>query len=248
MTYLDCWLSTASTLLTQMLAGEPKLRECAPGADVATGPSFAAVLSGAAKGQFTVTVEGEMLAAPLFGEGIDQASAWAELLRELAEAAADAFSKSCGQNCRVQAFRVTEPDRVTTRAFELGTPLGSWTVLVHDESESALEDSCHDEPLSEEKDAVQGMQSNSGADLLLDVELDATLRFGCREMPLGEVLELGPGDVIELDRHTADPADLVVGDKIVARGEVVLIHGNFGLRVTEVAAPQKRLESIRCLF
>ena len=88
----------------------------------------------------------------------------------------------------------------------------------------------------------------AGFELLLDVELEASLRFGCREMPLGEILELGPGDVVELDRHVADPVDLIVGDKIVARGEVVLVNGNFGLRVTEVAAPTKRLESIRCLF
>ena len=87
-----------------------------------------------------------------------------------------------------------------------------------------------------------------GLELLLDVELEATLRFGCREMPLGEILELGPGDVVQLDRHVSDPVDLIVGDKIVARGEVVLVNGNFGLRVTEVAAPRKRLESIRCLF
>ena len=87
-----------------------------------------------------------------------------------------------------------------------------------------------------------------GLELLLDVELEASLRFGSREMPLGEILDLGPGDVVELDRHVADPVDLIVGDKIVARGEVVLVNGNFGLRVTEVAAPRKRLESIRCLF
>ena len=87
-----------------------------------------------------------------------------------------------------------------------------------------------------------------GFDLLLDVELEATLRFGCRELPLSEILELGPGDVVELDRHVTDPVDLIVADKIVAKGEVVLINGNFGLRVTEVAAPRKRLESIRCLF
>jgi flagellar motor switch protein FliN len=80
------------------------------------------------------------------------------------------------------------------------------------------------------------------------VELDVALRFGCREMPLGEILDLGPGDVVQLDRHIADPVDLIVGDKIVARGEVVLINGNFGLRVIEVAAPKRRLESIRCLF
>lgn len=85
-------------------------------------------------------------------------------------------------------------------------------------------------------------------DLLMEVELDAMVRFGSREMELGEVLELGPGDVVELDRHVTDPVDLIVGDKIVARGEVVLMNGNFGLRVTEVAEPMRRLESIRCLW
>jgi len=99
-------------------------------------------------------------------------------------------------------------------------------------------------------DSVQNSPTgiSPGVELLLDVELEATLRFGCREMSLGEVLDLGPGDVVQLDRHVADPVDLIVGDKIVARGEVVLVNGNFGLRVTEVAAPRKRLESIRCLF
>lgn len=90
--------------------------------------------------------------------------------------------------------------------------------------------------------------TNRGMELLLDVELEASLRFGSRELPLSEILELGPGDVVHLDRHIADPVDLLIGDKIVARGEVVLVNGNFGLRVTEVAEPQKRLESIRCLF
>jgi flagellar motor switch protein FliN len=82
-------------------------------------------------------------------------------------------------------------------------------------------------------------------DLLLEVALDATLRFGSRALELRELLELGPGDVVELDRHLTDPVDLIVGDKIVARGEVVLVNGNFGLRVMEVAEPMRRLESIR---
>jgi flagellar motor switch protein FliN len=87
-----------------------------------------------------------------------------------------------------------------------------------------------------------------GIDLLLGVELEASLRFGSREMSLNEVLNLGAGDVVELDRHVSDPVDLLVGDKIVARGEVVLMNGSFGLRVLEVAEPRKCLESIRCLF
>jgi flagellar motor switch protein FliN len=93
-----------------------------------------------------------------------------------------------------------------------------------------------------------GAMTAAGRDLLLDIELDATLQFGSREMPLKEVLALGPGDVVELDRHVSEPVDLVVGDRIVARGEVVVVSGNFALLITEVAEPQMRLESIRCLF
>ncbi len=85
-------------------------------------------------------------------------------------------------------------------------------------------------------------------DRLREVELEATLRFGSREMTLGEVLDLGPGDVIELDRQIHDAVDLLVGDKIVARGIAVLTEGRYGLRITEVAEAKKALESIRCLF
>jgi flagellar motor switch protein FliN/FliY len=87
----------------------------------------------------------------------------------------------------------------------------------------------------------------SARDLLLEIELDATLQFGSRELALKDVLVLGPGDVLELNRNVSEPVDLVVGDRIVARGEVVIVEGNFALMVTAVAEPQLRLESIRCL-
>jgi len=70
-----------------------------------------------------------------------------------------------------------------------------------------------------------------GNDALLDIELEARIHFGSREMPLSELLELSSGDVLELDRLVSDPVDLLVGDRIVARGEVVVIGGNFGLQV-----------------
>ncbi len=88
----------------------------------------------------------------------------------------------------------------------------------------------------------------SARDLLLEIELDATLQFGTRELPLKDVLALSLGDVLELNRNVNDPVDLVVGDRIVARGEVVIVDGNFALLVTQVAEPQLRLESIRSLF
>ena len=98
------------------------------------------------------------------------------------------------------------------------------------------------------QDRPNGREPRQRLDLLLDIELEATLRFGALELPLREVLELGPGDVLPLDRHVREPVDLVVGDRIVARGEVVLVGGNFALHVTEVAEPRSRLETIRCLF
>ncbi len=79
----------------------------------------------------------------------------------------------------------------------------------------------------------------SNFDLLMDVELDVTLRFGGRDILLKDILELGAGSVLELDREIQDPADLLLDGKLIARGEVVVVDGNFGLRVTEVlAAPQ----------
>jgi flagellar motor switch protein FliN len=93
-----------------------------------------------------------------------------------------------------------------------------------------------------------GDTSSANLDLLLDIELQASLRFGGREMLLSEILDMAPGDVVPLDRSVHAPVDLVIGDRIVARGEVVLVDGNYGLRVTEVAEPRKRLETVRCLF
>jgi flagellar motor switch protein FliN len=104
-----------------------------------------------------------------------------------------------------------------------------------------------DDPTMSQSESFAHTQG-SPLDLLMDIELEASLRFGTREMSLSELIELGPGDVIQLDRHIADPVDLIVGDKIVARGEVVLMHGKFGLRVTEIAEPKRSLETIRCLF
>jgi len=73
-------------------------------------------------------------------------------------------------------------------------------------------------------------------DFLKNVPLNLTLRFGQRRMALREILELGPGSVIELDRRLKEPVDLLLDGKVLARGEVVVVHGCYGLRVTQIAA------------
>lgn len=70
--------------------------------------------------------------------------------------------------------------------------------------------------------------------LVMDVELNVSLRFGQRQLPLREVLELTSGSVIELDRMVDEPVELLLDGKVVARGEAVIVDGNYGLRVTEI--------------
>jgi flagellar motor switch protein FliN len=82
-------------------------------------------------------------------------------------------------------------------------------------------------------------------DLLLDVELQVSLRFGKREMLLGDILELSAGAVVELDQKILDPVELLVGNKVVAHGEVVVMDGHYALRVTGVLNPMERIESLR---
>lgn len=74
-------------------------------------------------------------------------------------------------------------------------------------------------------------------DLVLDVALNVTLRFGQRQLALREILELGSGSVVELDRQVDEPVELVLDGRVVARGEAVIIDGNYGMRITQVVQP-----------
>lgn len=240
--FLECWVEAASALLPQALAGAPELVECAarPLADGAFG--LAAAMGGA--GRFSILLESSVLETSLLGGGVEQRTAWMDLLRETLEAAACEFGAETERRFAVGGLEEISGDAPPTRAFQIRSGERNWMLLVRDEVAGPI---AGDEPEAI-AEAGGGTPAQPGLELLLDVELEASLRFGSREMLLGEILDLGPGDVVQLDRQVADPVDLIVADKIVARGDVVLVNGNFGLKVTEVASPRKRLESIRCLF
>ena len=257
-TYFDCWAEVATALFSQALAGEPELAESLPKPLSAGSFGWAATLSGDVEGKFAVLFDGSVLETPLVGEGMDQKAGWTELVRETFDAACGELLARTGKKCQVSACEEIAAQSQVSHAFQLRSNGRAWTILVRDEVQAQKVGAKPDMAAQATEVGAGGPHADAstnsssslspGLELLLDVELDASLRFGAREMPLGEILNLGPGDVVELDRHVADPVDLIVGDKIVARGEVVLVNGNFGLRVTEVAAPKRRLESVRCLF
>lgn len=82
-------------------------------------------------------------------------------------------------------------------------------------------------------------------DLIMDVPLDVTVELGRTKRLIKDILEWGPGSVIELDKLAGEPVDVLINGKLVAKGEVVVIDDNFGVRITDILSPIKRLEKIK---
>lgn len=74
----------------------------------------------------------------------------------------------------------------------------------------------------------------------MDVQLGVTVELGRTSLPVKEVLQLGPGSVVELEKTAGEPVDILVNGTPVARGEVVVVDDNFGVRVTELVNSEKQ--------
>lgn len=82
-------------------------------------------------------------------------------------------------------------------------------------------------------------------ELLLDVDLPVSISFGKTQLPLRDVLKLMTGSIVELNRGVNDQVDVLVNHCLVARGEVVVVEGNYGVRIQEIASRRDRLRSLR---
>jgi flagellar motor switch protein FliN/FliY len=92
--------------------------------------------------------------------------------------------------------------------------------------------------------AARDDYNGTNIDLLLDVELPITVRIGTTDMRLMDIMKLGLGSIIELERLVDDPVEVLVNDKLVARGEVVVCDNNFAVRITEVRSKAERIKSL----
>ncbi|MDR0310603.1 MAG: flagellar motor switch protein FliN [Acidobacteriota bacterium] len=86
--------------------------------------------------------------------------------------------------------------------------------------------------------------TNVNLDLLLDVDLPISVAFGTSEMMLKDVMNLGAGSVIELHKSVNDPVSIIVNQTPIARGEVVMVDGKYGVRVLEVESTANRIRSL----
>jgi flagellar motor switch protein FliN/FliY len=105
--------------------------------------------------------------------------------------------------------------------------------------------SLYDAQENREKPEVMSSAFSKTFDLLLDVALPVSVSFGKTSLQIREVLKLNTGSIVELNRFVAEPVDVVVNNCVIARGEVVVVDGNYGVRVTHLASREERLRSGR---
>jgi len=92
--------------------------------------------------------------------------------------------------------------------------------------------------------AVAATVPSKTLDLLLDVELPVSVSFGRAKLPLKDVIKLTTGSIVELNRTVTEPVEIIVNNCVIARGEVVVIEGNYGVRINQIISRQERLRTL----
>jgi len=87
-------------------------------------------------------------------------------------------------------------------------------------------------------------EEGKNLDLILDIPLTVTVELGRSKMLINDLLQLGQGSVIELTKLVGEPLEVLVNDKLVARGEVVVVNDKFGVRLTDIVSPLERVQSL----
>ena len=97
---------------------------------------------------------------------------------------------------------------------------------------------------NEEEGEKADEDKEANLDLILDIPLSVTVELGRSKMLINDLLQLGQGSVVELTKLVGDPLEVLVNDKLVARGEVVVVNEKFGVRLTDIVTPMERVKSL----
>lgn len=110
-----------------------------------------------------------------------------------------------------------------------------------EQSESDFPEISADGTTSQAPRPIHAHEDPNGLELLLDIPLEISVELGRVRMMVKEVIELGTGSIVEIDKAAGEPVDVMVNGRLVARGEVVVIEDNFGVRITEILSPAERM-------
>ena len=98
---------------------------------------------------------------------------------------------------------------------------------------------------SASQDVLQNLAAHANLDFLLDVPLQVTVELGRSKITISELLKLSKGSVLELNKVAGESLDFRVNDRLVARGEAIVINDRFGVRLTDVISPTERVEKLK---
>ena len=101
-----------------------------------------------------------------------------------------------------------------------------------------------DEVLDEADKSAAPSGETKSLDLILDIPLTVSVELGRSKMLINDLLQLGQGSVIELTKLVGEPLEVLVNQKLVARGEVVVVNEKFGVRLTDIVSPMERVQSL----
>jgi flagellar motor switch protein FliN/FliY len=173
----------------------------------------------------------------------DCRSTWQEILNQTV--AGVATSMTADQEREVTASKgaeiQTEPPGLTWLTFSVNDGSTTWSFKAAWTRELAE----LGEPGIEEtrSPAARDSSVSKTFDLLLEVALPIAVSFGRTSLQIREVLKLNTGSIVELDRFVSDPVEVIVNDCVIARGEVVVVDGNYGVRISQLASREDRLRS-----
>lgn len=206
--------------------------------------------TGEPSGRLVVTLEGDAtrrFTTRILGE---QASAEAspdeaQLLREVVSRAAAAMAgREAGERLAlaIEAVEPASPRAPTSEAAAglelvlegLDAPIAVTMAWTH----AAVSDAAPG------RGATAVATATGRLDVILDIDLPVVVRFGRTQMPIRALSRLGPGSIIELGRSPDDPVEVLVSNRVVARGEVVIVGGNYGVRILDVTSQSERVRSM----
>jgi flagellar motor switch protein FliN/FliY len=198
-----------------------------PGTMAASGWRLRVSVAGEQPLNLTFDAEGATALAAAMGSGTPKPEDIAAALGELcshafAEAAADGADVQISTAEPVEESPVQGVTVVGLSCDKLAAPLA--VSLARD----GLADSRRAAPVKPERN------ESGRLGVLMDIELPMVVRFGCTDMPLKALSNLGPGSLIDLSRAPEDPVEVLVGGRVVAHGEVVVVSGSYGIRIVDV--------------
>ncbi len=158
----------------------------------------------------------------------------AEIAKEIPKK--EDYAKAMVFSFKMEAIKESQIILLTTAAFERQFE------KTHKEKEETTEGAA--EEVKTHDASLENIEIRN-ISMLLDVKLNVKVRIGQKKMILKDVVSMDIGSVVELDQLVNDPLEILVDDKVIAKGEVVIVDGNFGIQITDIGTKKERLEQLK---